>query len=93
MNRAGRASTQWLLRIAGVLCIAAGTWAWGSVAWAALAEIDDLTPQSEAGGRMVGRAITGTVVMIAGMILLHFGQDAAERNQRDEPSSPGGRSR
>jgi hypothetical protein len=78
-----------LLRLLGGLCSAVGVLAWIRLAWAALSDPDGVTPQSDAGGRLMLWALTGTVLMIAGVLLLHFAPDGPEDEQRGDRSPPG----
>ncbi len=65
-----------VLLFLGGLVATAGFLAWMTLAWSAFSDADAVTPQSDEGGRMMLWALTGTVLMIAGMIVLHFAQDA-----------------
>ncbi len=79
------------LRVAGGLCALAGVFAWISLGWTALMDPEGVTPQSDAGGRLMTRALLGTMLMIAGTVLLHLAQDAAENEaeQEHDPSRRG----
>ena len=77
-----------LLRVLGGACAAAGFLAWGGLLWTAIASLEDVTPEGEGGGRLVLLGLTGTLLMIAGMILLHVAADAAERDERTPPEGP-----
>ncbi len=61
-----------------VLSTIAGLLAWVALAWKALSDSDSVTPQSEEGGFMMVLALGGTILMILGMIVLHFVEDAVE---------------
>lgn len=82
-------SGQLLLRLIGGLCATAGFLAWIGVAWKAISDIEGVTPQSGLGGRLMLLAVTGTVLMIVGMVILHVAQVAAERTAQGEDSPPG----
>ena len=84
-----RSSTGHLfLRLLGGLCAAAGFLAWIGLLWRASSDLDGVTPQSDEGGRLMVWALVGTVLMICGAIVLHLAQDAAERDDREEPGPP-----
>ncbi len=46
--------------------------------WSAFSDLDGMTSKSGEGGRLVVRGLTGTMLMIVGMILLHVAEDAPE---------------
>ena len=77
-----------LLRLLGVLCAAAGLFAWIALAWRATSNLDSVTPQSGEGGRLMAWAVTGTVLMIVGAVILHLAVDATEREVREERTPP-----
>lgn len=77
-----------MLRLLGGLCAAAGLLAWIGVAWEAISDLDGVTPQSDKGGRLMVWALTGTVLMIVGMVLLHVAADAAEREETEDGTPP-----
>ncbi len=81
-------SRQLLLRVIGGLCIVVGGLAWIRLAWKAISNLDSVTRQSEVGGRLMVWAISGTVLMIFGMIVLHFAEHAAERTEPGTFASP-----
>jgi hypothetical protein len=70
---------QRLLRVLGVLCAAAGVLAWIGLAWQAVARLDEVTPEGDEGGRLLAWGLTGTVLMIVGMVVLHAAADASRR--------------
>ena len=73
---------QLLLRLLAALFAAAGFSAWIYVAWKALTELDEISPENETGSDLMVWAVSGTVLMIFGAILLHF---AAARSEPVEP--------
>lgn len=75
-----------LLLIAG-LCVTAGMGTWLFLAWTAVMDIDSVTPQTEMGGSMMNWAVSGTLLMMGGMILLHFAADLAEQTEPEEEDS------
>lgn len=79
-------SSPWrlFLSLIGGLCAAAGLLAWIGVAWKAISDLDGVTPQSDEGEHLMVWALTGTVLMILGMVILHFVQHAAEREAQEE---------
>ena len=79
---------QHLLRLLGVLCAVAGFLAWIGLAWKAFSDIDGVTPESDEGGRLMIWAVTGTVLMILGMVLLHLAPDEAEPGAPEERTPP-----
>tara|TARA_R110002072_G_scaffold167853_1_gene321396 strand:+ start:2144 stop:2404 length:261 start_codon:yes stop_codon:yes gene_type:complete len=66
------------LLVLGVLCAAVGLLAWIVVGWSAFSDLEGMTAKSDEGGRLMVRGLTGTVLMIVGMILLHVAEDAPE---------------
>lgn len=76
------------LGIAGGLCALAGLFAWIGLAWTLVTESESVTPQSDAGGQLMTRALLGTVLMITGAVFLHFAQHAAEREAEEERDPP-----
>lgn len=60
-----------ILLLLGGLCATAGFLAWVALGWRAFSNLDGVTPQSDEGGHLMVWALTGTVVMILGMVLLH----------------------
>jgi len=66
----------------------AGLVAWIGLAWSVFADPEAVTPQSDAGGRLMTRALLGTVLMISGAVLLHLAQSAAEREAEEEHDPP-----
>lgn len=66
------------LRVLGGVCSAAGGLAWVVLGWKAVEGIDRVTPQGEEGGRLMVWAVTGTLLMIGGMVLLHVASAAEE---------------
>ncbi len=76
------------LRLAGGLLGVVGFLAWIGVAWRAVADVESVTPQGEEGGRLMVWAVTGTVLMIGGTILLHLAADASEREERKDGTGP-----
>jgi uncharacterized membrane protein YidH (DUF202 family) len=69
---------QHFLILIGGLVAMAGLLAWIGVAWRAIADLDSVTPEGAEGGRLMLWALTGTVLMILGMIILHFAQNKAD---------------
>ena len=57
---------------------------WLVQAWVAVTDLDSVTPESDLGRSMMGWAVLGTLIMIAGMILLHFAADSAEEGPRSQ---------
>lgn len=80
-------STSTWLRVLGLLLGALGIGAWIQLARLVPADLGELSAQGEEGGRLVAWALVGTVLMIGGMILLHFGQAASEREEREAGES------
>ncbi len=72
-----------LLLIAG-LCVATGMATWLILAWRTVTDLDSVTPQSDTGGNMMGWALSGTLLMITGMIMLHFAADMAEQARQED---------
>ena len=77
-----------LLQLLGALCATAGVLAWIDLAWRAFAEVDRVSPQGEEGGRLLVRGLTGTLLMIAGTVLLHVAANAAEEGEPRERTPP-----
>ena len=73
-----------LLLILAGLCVAAGVTIWLVQVWVAVTELDKVTPESDLGRSMMGWTVLGTLIMIAGMILLHFAADLAETSIRSQ---------
>lgn len=78
-----------LLKVLGALCAAGGLVTWVALAWTAFTQPDVATPRGSEGGRLLGWALVGTIVMIVGMILLHVAAQAAERGGHDDGAAPG----
>lgn len=77
-----------LLRVVAGLLVLAGLLVWGGLAWTAVTQLDELSSKGEQGRDLMARALLGTVLMILGMIVLHFAADATERiEQRDRGRS------
>lgn len=72
-----------LLRLLAFLFAAAGLLAWIGVAWKAFVGIDGISAQSGEGGRLMSWALTGTVLMIVGMVLLHVAPGASDREGQE----------
>lgn len=79
-----------LLLLAG-LCVASGVAIWVAQAWVAVTDLDQVTPESDLGRSMMGWAVLGTLIMIAGMILLHFAADSAEEATPEQGTSQDGK--
>ena len=77
-----------VLRFLGGLIATVGFLCWVGLGWRAVVNLDAATPQGEEGGRLMVQALVGTVLMIAGMIVLHFAADASEREESDERRPP-----
>ncbi len=75
-----------VLRFLGGVCGTIGFLAWIALAWKAVAGLEDITPQSEEGGRLMVWALAGTLLMILGTVLLHAAGRVAEGDERT-PSS------
>lgn len=75
-----------LLVISG-LCVATGMASWLIMAWKAVTGLENVTPQSDTGGSLMGWAVSGTLLMITGMIMLHFAADMAEETRQEEKAS------
>jgi len=73
-----------LVRLLGIGCAAVGILAWARVAWRAVASIDSISSQSDEGGRLLVWGLTGTLLMIAGAVLLHVAASADEREEQEE---------
>ena len=73
-----------MLRLLGSLCAAVGFLAWIGLAWKAVSNLEDLTPQSDEGGGLMVWALTGTVLMIVGMVVLHVATDALEPEEQED---------
>lgn len=73
-----------ILRILGGLCATAGFLAWIGLIWRAVSDLEGVTPQSDGGAQLMTWALTGTVLMIVGMVLLHLTQRATEREEPEE---------
>lgn len=84
----GRSAGHLLLRWLGGLCATAGLLAWIGLAWRAISDLDGVTPEGEEGGRLLGWGLTGTVLMIVGMILLHLAVIASEGEDQEELGPP-----
>lgn len=69
------------LRFLGGLCAALGGVAWIALVWEAGSDLDGVTPQSDGGGHLMGRALTGTLLMIAGMVILHLAAETPEQEE------------
>ena len=67
-----------LLQVVGGLCVLAGLLLWVGLALSAMSDPDSLTPQSDAGGRLLTWALGGMLLMILGLALLQFEGHAAE---------------
>ena len=78
---------QFILRFVGGLCAVAGFLAWIGLAWRAIADLEGVTPESDEGGRLMVWGLTGTVLMILGMVLLHVAAAGAETEQ-EGPTDP-----
>ncbi len=61
-----------VLRLLGGALALAGFAAWVRLVWVALADLDEVSPEGGAGTSLVTWGLTGTVLMISGMIVLHF---------------------
>jgi len=75
-----------LLRLLGALCATAGVVAWIFVGWTALANLDELTAESGVGERLLLFGLVGTVLMIAGTVLMHVSAGAPDCDGREEPA-------
>ncbi len=71
-----RPAGQVFLRIAGAACATAGVFGWVGLLWKAVSVLDDVTAQSDEGGRLMAWALTSTLLMILGFVLLHIAQAA-----------------
>jgi len=83
-----RSAGHHVLRLLGVLCAVVGVLAWIGLAGKAISDLDGVTPQSDAGERLMVLALTGTVLMIVGAVLLHVAEDASEREGREGRTPP-----
>lgn len=77
-----------LLQLLGGLCAAAGFLSWIGLAWRAFSDLERVTPQNEEGGRLLTWALTGTLLMIVGMVLLHAAAEAAGREEHEKHGPP-----
>lgn len=84
-----RSPGHYLLILVGGLCAAAGVLEWIRLFWKAVSELDTVSPEGGEGGRLLVWAVTGTVLMILGIVLLHVALDAAERREREEGAPQG----
>ena len=76
------------LRLLGVFVATLGLFAWIVLAWKAVANLDEVSPRSEEGGRLMAWALSGTGLMIAGLVLLHFAESASEEEGHvEDPQS------
>lgn len=69
---------QQFLTLIGGLFTAAGFLAWAHLAWSAISNLDEVTPRSSEGGRLMFWALAGTILMVIGMVILNGAEDAAE---------------
>ena len=76
-----------VLRLLGALCATAGALAWIRLAWNAVTLLDEVAPQGDQGTRLLTWGVTGTVLMVVGMVLLHTG--AAHQSGGSPPESAG----
>jgi hypothetical protein len=72
------------LRLLGAVLTVAGFLAWIRLGWKAISDLEEVTPQSAEGGQLMVWALSGTVLMISGMIVLHLPRDAEEREEPEE---------
>ena len=72
----------------GILCAAAGFFAWIVVGWKAFTNLDGMTSKSDEGGRLMIWGLIGTVLMIVGMVILHLSDRAPERDEHEDSSPP-----
>ena len=68
---APRSGGQVVLRLLGGASALAGVFAWIRVGWKAISDLDAITAEGAEGGRLVVWGLTGTVLMIVGVVLLH----------------------
>ena len=76
-----KANSQTLLVILGSLCCTAGFVAWVAFGWKAVEELDNVDAEGELGTQLMKWGVTGTVLMIVGMIFLHVVQSQAEQDE------------
>lgn len=72
-----------VLRLFGALLIVAGFVAWIGLIWVLPSDLGEVSADSEEGGRLVLRLLVGAVLLILGMVLLHFAQAASEAPKGD----------
>jgi hypothetical protein len=77
-----------LLQLLGVLLATAGVLAWIGLAGQAISDPEGVTPQSDEGGSRMAWALAGTVLMIAGLLVLHVAPDGPEEGARDDRTPP-----
>ena len=75
LSRMRSASARVLLRLLGGLFAAIGFVAWMGLAWTGISELDTVSAESEEAGTLMFWALSGTILMIVGMILLHVADD------------------
>ena len=78
------------MRLLAALFAAAGFSAWIYVAWKALTELDEISPENETGSDLMVWGVSGTVLMIFGAILLHFAAARSEHGELPEESTQDG---
>jgi len=76
-----RSTGRTFVLLLGGLCAVAGIAAWIVLGWKALAEIDGIEAHSAAGGRLIVWGLTGTLLMIAGSVILHIAQPREDQEQ------------
>ena len=79
---------QHVLLFLGILCAAVGLLAWGVVGWKAFSDLDGMSSKSGEGGRLVVWGLTGTVLMIVGMLIMHVAEDASEEAEQEDSAPP-----
>ena len=76
-----------VLRVAAWLMASLGLLAWIRVGWKASSSVDEVTPQGQEGSELMAWALTGTMLMIFGMVLLHFAADGSEQGESEQTPS------
>ena len=76
-----------LVSVLGALLSIVGFLLWVRLGWEAVSGIEDASPQSTEGGRLMAWALGGTLLMVAGMIVLHVAVADPEQEAEEPPAS------
>lgn len=71
-----------VLHLLGGLFALAGFLAWVAVAWEGISSFGEVRAQSDEGGRLMVWAVTGTLLMIVGAVLLQFAAAKTDARSR-----------